>query len=113
MSASEDRQFEPPSEQIQRPYLSQQRRSTSRPPQVVNRALLLIQAFVRSEHLHDSPWPLITSRCLPSTTAPPPTGLPVGKAASNDFAGFTLEEIYGFMNANATPLDETTFTFEL
>ncbi|KAJ6545441.1 hypothetical protein B0H19DRAFT_1238304 [Mycena capillaripes] len=109
MSTAEDEQFEPPSEHLQWPMFIT---AVAPDPKAVNRALLLIQGFVRSEHLHDSKWTLFTSRRLPSTT-PPPTDLPIGKGASNDFAGLTLEEINGFMNTNATALDEITFTFEL
>jgi hypothetical protein len=81
-------------------------------PQIVNRALLLIQGFVRSEHLSDSKWTLFTSKDILST-APPPTDLPVAEDCPNDFAGLSLEEINDFMNDHSMELDEMTFTFEL
>ncbi|KAJ7748405.1 hypothetical protein B0H16DRAFT_1553308 [Mycena metata] len=100
---------EEPSEHLQWPMFIT---AAGADPKFVNRALLLIQGFVRSEHLADSKWTLFTSTDLPSTT-PPPTSSPVTEGFQNDFAGLSPAEINEFMNTHSAELDEMTLTFEL
>ncbi|KAJ6471107.1 hypothetical protein C8R47DRAFT_748965 [Mycena vitilis] len=109
MFDAEDAPFEPPSELLQWPMFIT---AVAPDPKAVNRVLLLIQGFARSEHLSNSKWTLFTSADLPSAT-PPPTDSPVADKFPNDFAGLSLEKINEFMNQHATHLDEMTFTFEL
>ncbi|KAF7342940.1 hypothetical protein MVEN_01724000 [Mycena venus] len=105
----DDGSFEAPSEHLQWPMFIA---AVAPNPKVVNRALLLIQGFERSEHLSDSKWTLFTSRDLPPSK-PPPTSSPFSGKSPNDFAGLSHAEINDFMNEHWTRLDEMEFTFEL